>query len=262
MVDVLQSKRDSSRFQILVEIAANQPNVRQKEVAERLGVTPQAISEYIKDLVADGLVVSDGRMRYRITKEGVEMLLESAAELKRYARYVMEEIISHVSVWGAIADLDLEEGETVSLEMRGGLLYAGSKEGVEASGVTIAEARAGEDVGVSNLKGLISLKEGTVTVCKVPRVQMGGSRKVDLAALSRIVLASEMVGALGIESLVALRKVGRDPDVFFGAKESAVESAFHGVSSVIVCVDEQVPNLMGRLEGEGLKYELVDLTAS
>jgi len=146
--------------------------------------------------------------------------------------------------------------------MRGGLLYAGRKEGVEASGVTIAEARAGEDVGVSNLKGLISLKEGTVTVCKVPRVQMGGSRKVDLAALSRIVLASEMVGALGIESLVALRKVGRDPDVFFGAKESAVESAFHGVSSVIVCVDEQVPNLMGRLEGEGLKYELVDLTAS
>jgi len=262
MVDVLQSKRDSSRFQILVEIAANQPNVRQKEVAERLGVTPQAISEYIKDLVADGLVVSDGRMRYRITKEGVEMLLESAAELKRYARYVMEEIISHVSVWGAIADLDLEEGETVSLEMRGGLLYAGRKEGVEASGVTIAEAGAGEDVGVSNLKGLISLKEGTVTVCKVPRVQMGGSRKVDLAALSRIVLASEMVGALGIESLVALRKVGRDPDVFFGAKESAVESAFHGVSSVIVCVDEQVPNLMGRLEGEGLKYELVDLTAS
>ncbi len=262
MVDVLQSKRDSSRFQILVEIAANQPNVRQKEVAERLGVTPQAISEYIKDLVADGLVVSDGRMRYRITKEGVEMLLESAAELKRYARYVMEEIISHVSVWGAIADLDLEEGETVSLEMRGGLLSAGRTVGVEASGVTIAEARAGEDVGVSNLKGLISLKEGTVTVCKVPRVQMGGSRKVDLAALSRIVLASEMVGALGIESLVALRKVGRDPDVFFGAKESAVESAFHGVSSVIVCVDEQVPNLMGRLEGEGLKYELVDLTAS
>lgn len=260
MVDVLQSKRDSSRFQILVEIAANQPNVRQKEVAERLGVTPQAISEYIKDLVADGLVVSDGRMRYRITKEGVEMLLESAAELKRYARYVMEEIISHVSVWGAIADLDLAEGETVSLEMRGGLLYAGRKEEVGASGVTIAEARAGEDVGVSNLKGLISLKEGTVTVCKVPRVQMGGSRNVDLDALARIARDGEMVGALGIESLVALRKVGRDPDVFFGAKESAVESAFHGVSSVIVCVDEQVPNLMGRLEGEGLKYELVDLT--
>jgi putative transcriptional regulator len=262
MVDVLQSKRDSSRFQILVEIAANQPNVRQREVAERLGVTPQAISEYIKDLVADGLVISDGRMRYRITKEGVEMLLESAAELKRYARFVMEEIISHVSVWSAIADEDLEEGQTVSLAMRGGLLYAGRKEGDGATAVTISDALAGEDVGVSTLKGLISLKEGTVTVCKVPRVQMGGSRKVDLPALAKIVREGKMVGALGIEPLVALKKVGREPDVFFGAKESAVESAFHGVSSVIVCVDEQVPNLMGKLEAEGLKYELVDLTAS
>ncbi|MGC9514595.1 MarR family transcriptional regulator [Methanocrinis sp.] len=262
MVDVLQSKRDSSRFQILVEIAANQPNIRQKEVAERLGVTPQAISEYIKDLVADGLVISDGRMRYRITKEGVEWLLESAADLKRYARYVMEEIISHVSVWGAIADEELEEGETVSLEMRDGLLYAGQKGGEGATGVTISDARAGEDVGVSNLKGLISLKEGTITVGKVPRVQMGGSRNVDLGVLTRIIANGKMVGALGIESLVALRKVGREPDVFFGAKESAVESAFHGVSSVIICVDEQVPNLMGRLEAEGLKYDLVDLTSN
>ncbi|HPR67263.1 MAG TPA: Crp/Fnr family transcriptional regulator, partial [Methanothrix sp.] len=210
----------------------------------------------------EGLVISDGRMRYRITKEGVEWLLESAAELKRYARYVMEEIISHVSVWGAIADEDLEEGETVSLEMRNGLLYAGRKEDGGATGVTIADARAGEDVGVSNLKGLISLREGTVTVCKVPRVQMGGSRNVKLDSLTEIIAGGKTVGALGIESLVALRKVGREPDVFFGAKESAVESAFHGVSSVIVCVDEQVPNLMGRLEAEGLKYELVDLTAS
>ena len=57
MSSVLQSKRESSRFQILVEIAAHQPNLRQKEVAESLGVTPQAISEYIKELVADGLVL-------------------------------------------------------------------------------------------------------------------------------------------------------------------------------------------------------------
>ena len=113
MGNVLQSKRESSRFQILVEIAAHQPNLRQKEVADKLGVTPQAISEYIKELVADGLVTTDGRMRYSITKEGVEWLLESAAELKRYARVVMEEIISHVSVWTALAELDVAEGERV-----------------------------------------------------------------------------------------------------------------------------------------------------
>jgi putative transcriptional regulator len=259
MANVLQSKRESSRFQILVEIAAHQPNLRQKEVAERLGVTPQAISEYIKELVADGLVTTDGRMRYSITKEGVEWLLESAAELKRYARVVMEEIVSHVSVWTALAETDLEEGERVSLEMHAGLLYADNKGGVEASGVVIGEANKGEDVGVSDLQGLISLDEGRITLCKVPRVQMGGSRKVDLDLLKRELAGKKMVGCLGIEALVALRKVGQEPDVFFGAKEFAVEAAYHGVSSLVVSVDEQIPGLLTRLESEGLKYELIDL---
>jgi len=260
MVNILQSKRDSSRFQILVEIAAHQPNLRQKEVAGRLGVTPQAISEYIKELVADGLVSTDGRMRYSITKEGVEWLLDGAAELKRYARVVMEEIISHVSVWTALAELDLAEGERVSLEMRKGLLYANKKQGIDASGITISDAKAGEDVGVSDLKGLISLEEGKITVCKVPRVQAGGSRKVDVDLLKGIISGDRMIGALGIEALVALRKTGWEPDVVFGAKESAVEAAYHGIDSVIVSVDEQVPSLLERLESEGLKYELTDLT--
>ena len=260
MSNVLQSKRESSRFQILVEIAAHQPNLRQKEVAESMGVTPQAISEYIKELVADGLVTTDGRMRYRITKEGVEWLLENAAELKRYARVVMEEIISHVSVWAAIAEADLAEGDRVSLEMRGGLLYANKKKCIEASGVVIADALAGEDVGISDLRGLIGLEEGRIILCKVPRVQNGGSSKVDLEALRRELYKAGKVGCLGIEALVALRKVGREPDVIWGAKEFSVEAAYHGISSVIVSVDEQVPGLLTRLESEGLKYELIDLT--
>ena len=260
MVNVLQSKRESSRFQILVEIAAHQPNMRQKEVAESLDLTPQAISEYIKELVADGMVTTDGRMRYSITKEGVEWLLESAADLKRYARIVMEDIISHVSVWTALAETDLVEGEQASLEMRGGLLYANKKEGINASGRVISNASVGEDVGISDLKGLISLDEGKIVVCKVPRVQNGGSRKVDSELLKSKISEGKMVVALGIEALAALRKIGKEPDVFFGAREAAVEAAYHGISSVIVSVDEQLSNILDRLESGGLKYELVDLT--
>ena len=59
---------------------------------------------------------------------------------------------------------------------------------------------------------------------------------------------------------MALRKTGWEPDVVFGAKESVVEAAYHGIDSVIVSVDEQVPSLLERLESEGLKYELTDLT--
>ncbi len=259
MVNILQSKRESSRFQILVEIAAHQPDVRQKEVADRLGVTTQAISDYVRELVADGMVTTDGRTRYSVTKEGVEWLLEGATELKRYARMVMEEVIEHVSVWTALAEIDLVEGERVSLEMKGGFLYANKKEGIDATGITISDASAGEDVGVSDLSGLLRLVAGVIVVCKVPRVQAGGSRKINSELLKSKISGDKMVGALGIEALAALRKVGKEPDVMFGARESVVEAACLGISSVIVSVDEQIPKLLDRLETEGLKYELVDL---
>jgi putative transcriptional regulator len=88
---------------------------------------------------------------------------------------------------------------------------------------------------------------------------MGGSRRVDLKLLERHLSGEKMVGCLGIEALVALRKAGREPDVIFGAKEFAVEAAYHGISSLIISVDEQIPGLLTRLETEGLKYELIDL---
>ncbi|MCZ7362173.1 MAG: winged helix-turn-helix transcriptional regulator, partial [Candidatus Methanoperedens sp.] len=95
---ILRSKKESTKFQILVEIASHQPDVRQKEIADKIGITPQAVSEYIRELVSEGLIFSEGRVRYRISKKGVEWVLERAMEMKKYARYVMEDIVSHVSV--------------------------------------------------------------------------------------------------------------------------------------------------------------------
>ena len=48
MVEILRNKNLATRFQILVEIARSGPNIQQRDIAGKLGVTPQAISEYIK----------------------------------------------------------------------------------------------------------------------------------------------------------------------------------------------------------------------
>jgi putative transcriptional regulator len=259
MINLLHSKKNSTKFQILVEIAANQPNVRQREIAEKIGITPQAVSEYIKELTDEGLILSDGRVRYKVTKKGIEWVLERTAELKRYARYVMEDIISHVSVWTAIADEDYRTGQKVSLVMRDGLLYANAKQEHAATGVLISDVKAGEDVGVTDLHGLIELEDVKITVCKVPRVERGGSKNVDLDVLEELVKDSRYICALGVESLIALKRIGKEPNIMFGAKDSIVEAAFHGLSSVVVSVDEEVPQLLNRLESEGLVYELHDL---
>lgn len=258
--DVLQNKRDLTRLQILVEIAARQPNVRQKEVAERIGVTPQAVSEYIKELQRIGYVHTSGRVQYSVTKPGVEWIIQTTRELKRYTQYVLNDVISHVATGSAIAEEDLREGQRVHLYMRDGLLYAAPGDG-EATATALEDARAGVDVAVGGLEGLIEMDSAMVTICRVPRVHRGGSRNTDIDELQEILDDNDgLLGAIGVEALVAIRKAGYEPDVFFGAREAAVEAAYHGLPSVIICVDEEVPQLLNRLESDEVEYQLIDLT--
>ena len=260
MIDILHTKSGITKFQILTEVAAHQPIVRQKEIADKIGVTPQAVSEYIKELATEGFINSEGRARYRITKTGVEWVLKNAAEMKRYARFVMEDIISHVSTWTAIAEDDLQKNDAVYLKMRDGLLYVSDKDVTNATGVTIADVKCGEDVGVTNLHGLIDLENASITVCKIPRIERGGSNNVDLDRLKILAKSKSYIAVIGAESVVALKRIGVTPNVMFGAKESVIEAAFHGLSSLVVSIDEEVPSLLSRLENDGLEYELVDLS--
>ena len=82
LYSILRSKREVSRLQILVEIAEHQPAVRQQEIAEKMGVTPQAISEYIRELVDEGMVSAIGRGNYEVTRAGIEWVLANAESLE------------------------------------------------------------------------------------------------------------------------------------------------------------------------------------
>lgn len=259
-MDVLRSKSGATRFQILVEIAENQPAVRQQEIAAKLGVTPQAVSEYIRELVEEGLVDSKGRGHYEITRAGVEWVLNRAEALEHYARHVRREVIHQISVWTALAAENLKKGERVGVYMSEGLLYAGRRER-SAMGIATMDARAGEDLGVERLSGLIEHREGTVYVGKVPRIERGGSRSVDRERLRTLLEKAKFVGAVGLEALVAVRRLGAEPDMFFGAREGAIEAAFHGLDCVVVIVDEEFTDFLKRLEGTGLPYVIEELIA-
>ena len=63
----------------MAEIAKEQPHLRQKDIAEKMGITVQAVSENIKSLVDDGLVETGiGNTRYKITKRGIEKVKTEA----------------------------------------------------------------------------------------------------------------------------------------------------------------------------------------
>jgi putative transcriptional regulator len=259
MAQILQSKNLATKFQILLEIAANQPNIQQKDIAPRLGITSQAVSEYVKELIKDGWLSSQGRSRYRVTREGVDWILQMSRQLHSYAWFVSK-VVADISTSTAIADSDLSIGQSVSLYMKDGMLFASDgTTGKGAKGMTVTEAKKGQDVGIRNVEGVIKLETAKVTIGKVPNVQDGGSRSTDLARLEREVKEARLVGAMGTEALVALTQIRRKPDYLHGVREAAIEAAYCGLSFVVVCSEDKIPILVQRLEEENLVYEIVDL---
>ena len=259
MAQILQSKNLATKFQILLEIAASQPNILQKNIARKLNITPQAVSGYVRELISDGWLASEGRSRYKVTTEGVDWILKMSRQLQSYCSFV-NKVVSDIAVSTAIAGDDLSPGQPVSLYMREGLLFASARlRRRGAKGIAASGAKKGGDVGVSQIEGVIELKAGEIVVCRVPGVQEGGSGQTDLGRLTKEVGKGRLVGAIGNEALVALRGIGVAPGYRYGVGEAAVEAASCGQPFVVVCTDDAALEVVRRLEEENLEYRIVDL---
>jgi putative transcriptional regulator len=256
-LELLRIKNLAIKFQIMAEVAANQPDIQQRSIAKRLGVSPQAVSDYIRELIKDGWLISDGRSRYKVTKEGVDWIVKELREWQGYSDDVRK-AIAGISVCAAVADCPLGKGQKVGLVMKNGLLYATADSGTEATGMAVSDAKEGEDIGITKIEGIVSLEIGKVTVLRLPGIQRGGSRQADLDKLKKVASNRAPVGAVGVEALTALRKIGIEPACLYGVREAVVEAARSGLSPVVVCVDDDTSDLIRMLEDKGIDYDIID----
>lgn len=259
MIEVLRNKNLTTRFQILVEIANGGPAIQQREVAKNLNITPQAVSDYIAQLTKEGLLLAEGRSRYRITSEGVNWIIKILRELGDYNAFI-QRAITNFSTCAAIAEDDLKKGQQVGLKMKDGLLFA-SASSQQASGTAVSAAKAGEDVGITGIEGIVPLEVGRVTILRVPGIQRGGSKKVNYSILKQLLAKSDIVTSLGLEALAALRQV-KAGFQHYGAVAAAIEAAKSGLSPLVVCVDSEAAELIAQLEQERIAYQLFDAESS
>jgi len=259
MPEVLENQRAATRFRVLVEIADRQPAVSQGEIADAIGVTSQAVSEYIRELTEEGLVEMEGRSRYRITREGVDWLLRRAEDLTHYADRVTEDVLGTVGEDAAIAAERVSDGESVSLEMRDGLLHAVPGDEGPATGVATTDAEAGEDVGVTGFEGVIDLQPGVVAVSQVPPVRSGGSGAVDPDSVRKACAGADLTLAAGVEAVVALRKADIEPATAFAAGDVAAEAASRGLDVAVITAGDAVGRVTDPLREAGAEYEVTRL---
>ena len=255
---VLRSKRNATRYQILVEIAERQPAVSQQEIADAIGITSQAVSDYLQGLAEKNHVTKHGRGRYEVTKEGVDWLISQTDELRSFVEHVSEDIIGQVEVETVLATTDVSEGETVSVTMQDGVLRAVSGDTGNATAVAVTDAKTGQEVGITNVEGVVEYELGTVTVVSIPTVQNGGSGEVDPERIAGLAGDHELVAVAGTEALAAAHAAGVDVDIRFGSAAAVQEAATKGLDVLLLTGADRLSKHTDRLGDQNISYEVLD----
>ena len=100
------------------------------------------------------------------------------------------------------------------------------------------------------------MSPGTVRICQVPRARNGGSGAVEVDRLDAAVDAADLVVAVGVEAVVALRRLGVEPTVTAGGSAVAAEAATRGQSVTVVASVDEAGRVADTLRDRDVTYEL------
>jgi len=252
---VLDNKRDATRYRVLVEVASRQPAVSQGEIADAIGVTSQAVSDYVRDLVEAEYVEKHGRGRYEVTKEGVDWLISRTDALETFLDRVSSDVLGSVEVDTAIATGEVAEGDQVGLLMREGVLHA-TPSGGSATAVAVTDAAAGRAVGVTDFEGVVDYETGRVTVLPVPAVT--DAEPPGPAVVDQLAADAELLAVAGTEAYAVVSRAEATANARFGTPDAIAEAALRGLDVLLVAVADDVPRHTGRLREEGVPHEVLD----
>ena len=272
MRNVLRDKGESTDFQILLEVLRAQPHVKQKDVADAVGITVQAVSKHFKKLAREGfLEVGAERVDYRLTPKATEKLDDYLKGLSSYAAKIKSDLKIE-RLLPALATKNFGDGEKVGIVMKEGVLYAVQPDhaDAEACGITAQTAKAGEDVGLRDVQGKVKTRQGKVVIVRLPSITEGGSRAVDLAKVKRLYeeFKPERIGVIGVVGRAVLNKLGLQADLDFGITRATALAAERGLNVFVLVVGRMVNRVIEEIDttnvkhGSNITYEVKDGKAS
>ncbi len=252
---MLRDLRLSTKVLILYEMV-KQPGIAQRELAATLDVTPQAVSDYLKHMEEEGLVEKEGRA-VRPTMVGFQFLQEHLQELGDFTFQAMRDV-NVISSCAAIAGEDLVEGDPVVLELEEGTLIARKGKWGPSTGVAGRDARAGEDLAILKLEGMLEHRPGTITVVSLPAAIEGGTSKADRVGLKERFRAhpGSLVAVVDPVGIRAAAYVGAQVDIRFGTDRAVVDAALRGLDVLVVGGRDQVGQVLDAIEVHNKRSEI------
>jgi putative transcriptional regulator len=256
--NVLRKKGASTEFQILLEVMRSQPHVKQKDIADAVGITVQAVSKYFKKLTKEGmLAVGSERADYRLTPKANESLRDYLKSLDSYVNAIKGDLKIE-RLLPALATHPIKTGETVGIVMKEGVLHAVAPNhpDAEAFGTATTDTQRGEDVGLKDLHGKVKSRQGRILMVKLPSIKEGGSRAVDLAKVKRLYeeFHPDRVGVMGVVGRAVLNKLGLKADFDFGITRATALAAERGINVFVLVVGRMVSRMIEEVDLTNLKH--------
>ncbi len=170
-MEILRKKSVSTRMLILLEIVVNRKG-SMRQIAEGVGITPQAVWDYLRKMEEEGTVVMKGRLP-TATVKGVDLLHRNLLSLKGFVDRSVSRL-AIVASTDAIAAGPISKGDTVSLVMRDGLLFAVIGDDGSSVGTAQSDCRRWDMVTVSNLRGVMEMDKGDLLLIEMLPARSGG----------------------------------------------------------------------------------------
>lgn len=242
----------SPRILFLLEVH-NRRHGKLKSLADRLGITVQAVSDTAKRLSAEGLVAFTSGI-WKPTTEGTALLHASMRDLQRFIDESMAGL-RIIEETFALAAVPLHAGDAVGLYMEEGALRAGPPRATSSRGRARTDARAGGLVLVGELEGLTELRPAQITLLAHPDFPTGPSlaRARRVLPKSRRDAPTPIVAAHALQSLAWAEALGFAVDLRYATLEAAREAARRGVP---------VLYLVPQRDADTCRAQLSDATAS
>ena len=252
-LEPLRRLRDRTAITRLLIVAELQrrPGATLSDVAEALGITVQAVSVHARSLAQSGaLRVDDGA--YQVAPKGLQDLHEGVRHLHD-ALNDLAAPLDVIQVTSAIAAAAIAAGQSVGLSMEDGDLHARPSATAPSRGVARNAAKAGDEVIVGQLQGMVRLEPGKMTLVSLPGPAEGGIARVDRGGLARLLNGRKpaRIGAHGTGARIlarALAKEGFGADFEFAADRAAFNAAERGLDVLLFVTRDRLPEAMDTIE--------------
>jgi predicted transcriptional regulator len=173
----LRNLKRNTELLMLVEIL-EAPTARLKDIADKLEITVQAVSQYMSAMRKEGLLRAQGGVM-RPTQKGMQLLQEHFTDIKTEVDSILRRI-SVIDRCVAIASKKIVRGQKVGLIMEDGMLMAYPGQKSPSAGEALEGADEGDDLLVGKLEGIVDLDLGELLVIEAPSEVDGGSKSANI----------------------------------------------------------------------------------